>query len=194
MKTIFLVIITILVSSFNGNAQNKEESSSTSKNEKPKTTRTIRVGGGDDRGYGDAPAPPPPPPPSEHRSGEREVYTIVEKMPIFPDSSCLLLTDNDAKRSCSNQKIMDYVYETLQYPASARAAGITGMVVVSFVIEADGQISTIKILRDPGGKLGAEGVRIINQMSIEKGPWIPGRQRGKAVATKFNLPIRFKLD
>lgn len=206
MKIIFLVIITILVSSFNGNAQNKEDSTSTSKNEKPKTMKTIRVGGGDQPpappppppsplpDFGDYPAPPPPPPPSEPRSDVREFYTVVEEMPMFPDSSCLLLTDDEDKRICSNQKLMNYVYETLQYPAPARAAGITGMVVISFIVEADGQITNIKTLRDPGGKLGAEGRRIINQMKIEKGPWIPGLQRGKAVATKFNLPIRFKLN
>ena len=60
---------------------------------------------------------------------------------------------------------------------------------VTFIIEADGSVSNIKVLRDIGGGCGAEAVRVVKLMP----KWKPGKQHGKAVRTQFNLPIQFVL-
>ncbi len=174
MKTIpLLIIIAILASTFSANAQNESASAAIPEKEKPRDIKTIKIG---------------------KNESDPTVFTIVEEMPMFPDSACLLITNRNEQKQCADRKLMEYINQTVQYPDTARALGITGMVVISFTVEADGQLSDIRILRDPGGTLGAEGLRLMNQMIAEKGAWIPGRQRGVAVAVRFNLPLRFRLN
>lgn len=68
-------------------------------------------------------------------------------------------------------------------------AGIQGQVVIQMVIDKNGKISNPKIVRGVSPELNAEALRIVNSMP----QWIPGKQKGKNVATRFTLPIRFRL-
>jgi periplasmic protein TonB len=82
---------------------------------------------------------------------------------------------------------MKYLQENIKYPKEAREKGIQGTVYVSFVVEADGSITEVKILRGIGGGCNEESVRVIENMPN----WIPGKQRGEAVRVQFNMPIPF---
>ena len=83
-----------------------------------------------------------------------------------------------------------YLSQNLKYPAEARRLGIEGTVIVVFVVNSDGSLSDIEILRGIGGGADEEAIRV-----IENAPnWTPGSQRGRVVNTRMRLPIRFKLD
>ncbi len=130
--------------------------------------------------------PPPPPPP--RNTIDCDLRTFVEHMPIF--GHCKELKIYKDRRSCSDRELLGYISEHIRYPNLARQNGIEGLVVVSFVVETDGSVSTIKVLRDIGGDCGEEAKRIVSRMP----KWSPGRHNGKAVRVQFNLPVRFKLQ
>lgn len=106
---------------------------------------------------------------------ELEIFTVVESMPEFPGG--------DAAR-------MKFLQENIKYPQLARESGIQGTVYVTFVVEPDGSISNVRVLRGIGGGCDEEAVRVIQSMPR----WIPGKQRGKPVRVQFNMPIRFTLQ
>ena len=93
------------------------------------------------------------------------------------------------KTACATQKLMAFVYKNIKYPAMARENGIQGMVVVRFTVWKDGSLRDMKVIKDPGGGLGREAIRVIKTMP----KWQPGKQRGRKVPVKFTLPVRFKL-
>jgi len=104
-----------------------------------------------------------------------EPLTIVEEMPSFPGGQ---------------EELMKHIGKELKYPAEAVENGIEGTVFIAFVVEPDGMITEVKVLRGIGGGCNEEAVRVVKGMP----KWIPGKQRGKAVRVKYNLPIRFKLQ
>ncbi|MBE0661458.1 MAG: energy transducer TonB [Bacteroidales bacterium] len=104
-----------------------------------------------------------------------EIFIVVEEPPSF--------NGGDEAR-------IKYISENIKYPEEARAKGIQGTVFVTFVVEADGSVSDVKILRGIGGGCDEEAVRVIESMP----KWIPGKQRGQAVRVQFNMPIRFVLE
>lgn len=110
----------------------------------------------------------------EAEEEEETVWVAVEEDPEFPGGL-------DA--------LSQYLADNIQYPALARENGITGKVFVTFVVEKDGRVGQIKILRDIGGGCGAEAVRVVKAMP----KWKPGKQSGKPVRTQFNLPVSFNL-
>lgn len=111
----------------------------------------------------------------EEEVEEEQIFTIVEDQPAFPGGQSAL---------------MKYLQENLKYPTMAREAGIQGTVFVTFVVEKDGSITDVRILRGVGGGLDEEAIRVVESMPS----WTPGRQRGQAVRVQFNLPIRFVLN
>ncbi len=86
--------------------------------------------------------------------------------------------------------MMDFLQTNLRYPEAAKDAGIQGTVFVSFVVEPDGSISNIQVLRGIGGGCDEEAVRVVGMMP----KWEPGYQRGEAVRVQFNMPVRFVLN
>ena len=105
---------------------------------------------------------------------EQEIFQIVEEMPAFPGGEKALL---------------EYVAKNIKYPQIARETGIQGRVFVGFVVEPDGSVSNVKILRGIGGGCDEEAMRVIK--SLPK--WKPGKQRGKAVRVSYQIPVVFKL-
>lgn len=106
---------------------------------------------------------------------EQEIFIIVESMPEFPGGQ---------------MKMMEYIAKNIKYPQIARESGIQGRVYVSFVVEPDGSISNVNIMRGIGGGCDEEAVRVVKSMP----KWTPGKQRGKTVRVSFNLPVNFKLQ
>ncbi len=135
-----------------------------------------------------AEAPPPPPPPPPPVDNEREIFKVVEVNPLFP--GCDDITDKEAQRKCSEEKMLQFIYGNIQYPSIARENGVEGMVVVQFVVEKDGSCTNINIIRDIGAGCGDEAKRIVQIMP----KWSPGRQRDRPVRVMFTLPVRFKLE
>ncbi len=133
--------------------------------------------------------PKPPKVATDEVTTKVQVFTVVEEMPRFPGCEDLEGTVEE-KKECAEEKLLNFIYENVQYPEEARIGGIEGMVVVNFVIDKDGKILNPKILRDLEGGCGAESIRVVNLMPN----WIPGTQGGKPVKVQFNLPIRFKLS
>lgn len=83
-----------------------------------------------------------------------------------------------------------YLSDNLKYPTQARRMGVEGTVIVVFVINTDGTIQDVDVLRGIGGGCDEEAVKIVKNAP----KWEPGRQRGRAVRTRMRLPIRFKLS
>ncbi len=106
---------------------------------------------------------------------EAEIFTIVEEMPDFPGGT---------------QKLADYLAKNIKYPQMARESGIQGRVFISFVVEPDGSVSNINVMRSLGGGCDEEAVRVVKSMP----KWKPGKQRGKPVRVSYILPVNFKLQ
>lgn len=121
------------------------------------------------------PVAPPPPPPTPETADEDAVFIVVENMPAFPGG-------NDA--------LFKFLAENIKYPVAAQKAGIQGRVICQFVVERDGTITEVEVVRPVDEALDAEAVRIIKAMPV----WTPGTQKGKAVRVKYTLPINFRLQ
>ncbi|HNT70115.1 MAG: Gram-negative bacterial tonB protein [Bacteroidetes bacterium ADurb.Bin035] len=103
-----------------------------------------------------------------------EIFTFVEEYPEFPGG---------------DKALREYILNNIKYPEVARTSGITGTVYVQFVVEKDGSISDVKVVRGIGGGCDEEAVRVVKSMPR----WKPGKQRGQPVRVYFTLPIEFKL-
>ena len=110
---------------------------------------------------------------------DQKAFTFVEEMPSFPGGT-------DA--------MYKYIYETIKYPKEDREQGKEGMVIINFIVEADGSITNAKVLRGVSPGLNAEGLRVINGMNDLPENWIPGKHEGKNVAVQFTLPLKFVLQ
>lgn len=110
----------------------------------------------------------------EEEVDEQEIFQVVENDPEFPGGL-------DA--------MYKYLAQNIKYPQLARENNITGKVYVEFVVEKDGSVSNVKVLRDIGGGCGQEAVRVVKTMP----KWTPGKQRGKAVRVAYRLPVNFNL-
>lgn len=107
-------------------------------------------------------------------SGTSKTYIWVEEMPMFPGGEDAMLK---------------YISNNIKYPVDAREANITGIVYLSFIVDKEGEIKNIEILRGIGGGCEEEAVRVIKKMSR----WKPGKQNGQSVNVQFKLPISFKI-
>ena len=99
----------------------------------------------------------------------------IQKLPAFPGGEAAM---------------MEYLRNEIVYPAIARENNIQGTVALSFIIGKDGNISDIKIIKEPGGGCGQEAVRVVQSMPN----WTPGEANGNPVKVRFTLPVRFRLQ
>ena len=107
-----------------------------------------------------------------HRKGD--AFDVVEQMPSFPGGM---------------KALMNYLQENIKYPKDAQDAKKEGRVIANFIVEKDGSISNVKIVRSIFPSLDAEAERIITGMP----KWIPGMQNGENVRVKYTIPISFSL-
>ena len=118
--------------------------------------------------------PPPPPKPVEEEATE-EIFVVVEQQPEFPGGMSAL---------------MKFLGDNIKYPVIAQENGIQGSVITNFVVERDGSITDVQVVRGQDPSLDKEAVRVIQTMPR----WKPGQQRGKAVRVRFTLPVVFRLQ
>ena len=106
---------------------------------------------------------------------EKVIFQVVEEMPEFPGGM---------------QELMIFLSKNTKYPAEAHKNGTQGRVIVSFVVTDEGNIQDPVIEKGVDPLLDAEALRVIQMMP----KWKPGKQKGKAVNTKFTIPVTFKLQ
>lgn len=110
----------------------------------------------------------------EEEVDEQVIFQVVENDPEFPGGV---------------EAMYKFLAQNIKYPQLARENNITGRVFVTFVVERDGSVTGVRVLRDIGGGCGQEAVRVVKSMP----KWTPGKQRGKAVRVQYNLPVNFTL-
>ena len=118
-------------------------------------------------------APPPPPAPKPEVSNK--VFDVVEEMPSFPGGQGAL---------------MAFLNSNIKYPVVAQENGVQGRVIVGFVVERDGSITDVKVMRSVDPSLDREAQRVIKAMP----KWKPGKQNGSAVRVKYTVPVVFRLQ
>ena len=117
-----------------------------------------------------------PPPPMEVDAGEQVFQMFdVQTAPQYPGGE---------------DSLARYLIRNLKYPRVAAENGIQGMTVLKFVIERDGAISNVNLVRDIGGGCGQEAKRLVEAMP----KWTPGLKNGKSVRVQYQIPVRFKLE
>ncbi len=116
------------------------------------------------------------PPPPEPEPVEEEPLVIVEEMPEFPGGE---------------EALINFVYKNFQYPKECEEIGAQGTIIVNFVVEKDGSVSNIRVIRGIDCKAAEEeAIRVVKMMP----KWKPGRQQGRPVRVYFNLPIRVVIQ
>lgn len=118
--------------------------------------------------------PPPPPKPKEEEVTE-EIFVVVEEQPEFPGG---------------NAAMMKFLSDKIKYPVIAQENGIQGRVICNFVVERDGSITDVQVVRGVDPSLDREAIRVIQEMP----KWKPGKQRGSSVRVRFTLPVVFRLQ
>lgn len=117
----------------------------------------------------------PPPPPKPKEEATEEIFVVVEEQPAFPGG---------------NAAMMKFLSDNIRYPVIAQENGIQGRVICNFVVERDGSITDVQVVRGVDPSLDREAIRVIQQMPR----WTPGKQRGSAVRVRFTLPVVFRLQ
>jgi periplasmic protein TonB len=106
------------------------------------------------------------------------------------DDKVFIAVEQQAEFPGGVQAMMKFLQKNIKYPPSAKRMGVEGRVFVQFVVDKEGGISNIQVLRGINADLDKEAVRVIKQMP----PWKPGKQNGRAVKSQFVLPVNFKLE
>lgn len=112
----------------------------------------------------------------EEEESAQQIFTVVEEMPDFPDGGL--------------QGLLKFLAKNIKYPVIAQENGIQGRVVCAFVVNKDGSIVDIEVLRGVDPSLDKEAVRVLGTMP----KWKPGKQRGKPVRVKYTVPVMFRLQ
>lgn len=119
--------------------------------------------------------PPPPPKPAPKEEATDEIFVVVENQPEFPGG---------------NAAMMKFLSDNIKYPVIAQENGLQGRVITNFVVERDGSITDVQVVRGVDPSLDREAIRVIQSMPR----WKPGQQRGQAVRVRFTLPVVFRLQ
>lgn len=104
----------------------------------------------------------------------QKVFDVVEQMPEYPGGIKALL---------------DYLCQNVKYPADAEKQKVEGRVIATFVVETDGTINNVEVVKPVFPSLDAEAIRVLQGMP----KWTPGKQSGKEVRVKYTVPINFNL-
>lgn len=104
-----------------------------------------------------------------------DIYSMVNEMPEYPGGQSAMMT---------------FLGENIVYPQSCKDEGIEGTVYVSFVIDSEGKVVDIQVVRSPDDRLSANASEVVGKMPN----WTPGKHDGKPVKVQYSLPIKYQLD
>ena len=124
---------------------------------------------------------------------DEEIFKVVEENPRFPGCEDLAESAKE-KEKCAKELFLEFINLNLEYPEDARYQSIQGLVLVRFVVEKNGTLTDLELVRDIGNGCGEEALRLVDLMNVLDIRWIPGKQRGIPVRVQYNLPISFKLE
>ena len=113
--------------------------------------------------------------PEPQKVEETKVFDVVEEMPQFPGGQAALL---------------EYLAKNIKYPVVAEENGVQGRVIVTFVVERDGSITDVRVVKSVDPSLDKEAARVVKSMP----KWQPGKQNGSAVRVKYTVPVQFRLQ
>ena len=114
-----------------------------------------------------------------------EAFISVEKMPMLGDCK---------NEDCTQSEIMKFIARNFKYPEIAKANGVEGRVILEFVVEKDGKIGRVKILKGLDKHVDKAAIEVVEKLNDKKSPkFSPGRQIGKAVPVKYTVPIKCTL-
>jgi|TARA_B110000238_G_scaffold200657_1_gene251664 protein TonB len=150
------------------------------------------------------PPPPPPPPPEvieivedeveiekeleieDTETDEDEIIEIEEE----DDEEFFMVVENMPEFPGGDLGLMKFIQKNVKYPAIAKEYNITGKVYVSFIVDKQGRVTNVKIVRGVDKNLDGEALRVVSALPNYK----PGKQRGKPVRVMFTIPINFTLN
>ena len=104
-----------------------------------------------------------------------KVYDVVEQMPSFPGGPSALF---------------EYLAKSIKYPVAAKENGVQGRVIVTYVVECDGSITDVRVVKSVDPSLDKEAIRVVKSMP----KWVPGMQKGTPVRVKYTVPVTFRLQ
>jgi len=107
--------------------------------------------------------------------GGGQIYDVVDTMPSYRGGP---------------QAMAAFIEKTIRYPMQAKMDGVHGRVFVSFIVEPKGYLTNVHVARRFNEYLDAEAVRVVRKMHW----WNPGKKDGKAVRTRYTIPINFVLQ
>lgn len=105
---------------------------------------------------------------------DQKVSDTVEQMPEYPGGM---------------QAMIEFLQTNMKYPEDAAKQKVEGRVMVEFVVETDGSVSDVHVAKQVFPSLDAEAIRVVQAMP----KWTPGKEKGKVVRVKYNLPIVFRM-
>ncbi|MBR5396225.1 MAG: energy transducer TonB [Bacteroidales bacterium] len=105
---------------------------------------------------------------------DQKVFDTVEQMPEYPGGM---------------QAMIEFLQTNMKYPEDAAKQKVEGRVMVQFVVETDGSVSDVHVAKQVFPSLDAEAIRVVQAMP----KWTPGKEKGKVVRVKYNLPIVFRM-
>ena len=111
----------------------------------------------------------------EEPEDEDQIFQVVEEEASFPGGMA---------------ELMKFLHKNIKYPSICQEQGIQGRVIVQFVVEKDGSITDVQVIKAINPYLDKEAVRVVSTMP----KWSPGKQRGKPVRVRFTLPVTFRLS
>lgn len=107
-----------------------------------------------------------------YSQSDDDVYSLVEEAAQFPGGQT---------------EMLKYLQTNLQYPEEAKANDVHGRVIVSFIVEKDGSLSNVKVMKSLGSGCDEEAIRLVNSMP----KWKPGKNGGKEVRARITIPVSF---
>lgn len=112
-----------------------------------------------------------------------------EQMPMYGDG-CPEEKNLTAQKECSQRKMLTTMYKNLRYPPKAREYGLEGMALVGFVVDENGKVTELEVIRGLSQEISDEVTRVVKLLDT----WVPGMQDGKPVKVRYTLPFKFRLE
>ena len=125
----------------------------------------------------------------EEKNEPNRIFIRVGEMPVFKDSCDLSMSESE-KEGCTQKNVIKFISKNVKYPEIAKVNGIEGRVIIEFVVEKDGKVGEVKILRGVDKYIDREAIRVIESLP----DFHPGNDEfGKPVRVKYTIPIAFTL-
>ena len=116
--------------------------------------------------------------------------TVVEPEPEIEDDTEFLVVEDQPEFPGGTAALLEYLRKNIRYPSICRENNIQGRVIVTFVVNKDGNIVNPEVAKGVNPSLDKEALRVISQMPS----WKPGKQRGKPVKVRYSVPVTFRLN